>query len=70
MARQSHFSSNAADVIELCCQFFGIFGHLFPLSFRCFLDIFGLLGHGKSIKIAEKCLEEKKHGKCQENDQT
>ena len=28
MARESHFSSNAADVFEVCCQFFGIFGDL------------------------------------------
>ena len=44
------------------------FGHLFPLSFPCFLVVLGRLGHGKSTKIAEKPLKAKNHEISQEND--
>ena len=43
------------------------FGHLFPLSFLCFLVVLGRPGHGKSTKIAEKALKAKNDEKCREN---
>ena len=43
------------------------FGHLFPLSFPCFLVVLGRPGHGKSTKIAEKALKAKNDEKCREN---
>merc|ERR1712078_317884 len=43
------------------------FGHLFPLSFPCFLVVLGRPGHGKSTKIVEKALKAKNYEKCREN---